>query len=261
MGNSNGYKAFDKDLRCRGFQFEIGQVYGHDGDIKLCESGFHYCKSAADVFQYYSFASETRVCEVEDLGAGQGDNTKIVTNKIKIVREISRQELLTLINSGRDNTGLSNSGAQNSGAQNSGNRNSGHWNSGDQNSGNRNSGHWNSGAQNSGLFNTTEPGLRLFNRLTKIKMSDPRIQAVLQYSIAITEWVWFLHMTDQEKQQHPAAAVTDGYLKSVSYKEAWLNFWVNASGDARNAFKLLPFFDATIFQEITGIDVNKTYNK
>jgi Pentapeptide repeats (8 copies) len=259
-----GYKAFDKDLKCRGYQYEIGKTYDHNGNIKICESGFHFCLNPADVFDYYSFAPETRVCEVEAGGNSVTECNKIVTKCITIIREIGKDELLRLVNSGVANTGLKNSGHYNSGNRNSGYHNSGDYNSGDYNSGhynsgNRNSGYHNSGDYNSGLFNTNTPNVRLFNRQSKISWNDPRIVAILLHTITTTEWIWFSQMTDAEKLANPKAQVSNGYLKTIPYKKAWLNFWVNASVKTRKQFTNLPFFDKEIFKEITGIDVNKKY--
>jgi hypothetical protein len=299
MKKVKGYKAFDKDLKCREFQFKVGKTYTHKGAITLCEKGFHFCLEANDVFNYYIFAPETRVCEIEALGDVAGEGDKRVTNKIKILKEISRLELLTIINMGKENTGRANSGNRNSGDcnsghynsgnrnsgnynsgdynsgnYNSGNRNSGHYNSGyrnsghrnsgDYNSGNRNSGdcnsgHYNSGNRNSGFFNTDEPTLRLFNKQTKIKRDDPRIQAVLYLGPELTEWVAFSNMTDEEKKANPKAETTQGFNKTIPYKEAWLTFWVKATEETRKKFLELPEFNAKLFLEITGIDVKKKY--
>jgi len=141
-----GYKAFDKDLKCRGFQYEIGKTYELSGSLIICQTGFHFCKNLYNVFNYYPRNEETRVCEIiaEDIQI-KGD--KAVTNKITILREILKSEL-------DNNSGNRNSGDGNSGNGNSGDGNSGYGNSGDRNSGNRNSGDWNSGNRNSGDGNS-----------------------------------------------------------------------------------------------------------
>ena len=85
MARFLGYKAFNKDLTCRDYQFEIGKTYEHKGKIAVCESGFHFCKSLADCYQFYPMNEDTRICKVEALGEVlTEDNVKYVTNKIKI---------------------------------------------------------------------------------------------------------------------------------------------------------------------------------
>ena len=168
-------KGFDKDLRCRGMQFEVGKEYSTgvaDADISLCTNTvFHFCDSLRKVHTHYSIIPEedNRFCEIEVLGALVSDDTKCGSNRIRIVREILGDELnimrgLTdgntgVFNSGNRNSGIFNSGDCNSGGRNSGNRNSGIFNSGsrnsgDWNSGSRNSGNWNSGRGNSGSRNS-----------------------------------------------------------------------------------------------------------
>ena len=46
------YKAFNSDLTCKGFQYEVGKEYHHKGKLELCESGFHACESLADCFSF-----------------------------------------------------------------------------------------------------------------------------------------------------------------------------------------------------------------
>ena len=161
-----GFKVFNSDWTCRGFQFEVGKTFTEDVTPVCCDRGFHFCTKAADCFRYYSFDPDNKVAEVEALGDidTNNDDSKCSTNKIHIIREITWQEVLDLVNLGKACTGLCNSGNRNSGDwnsgnwnsgdRNSGNRNSGDWNSGDRNSGNRNSGDWNSGDRNSGDRNS-----------------------------------------------------------------------------------------------------------
>ena len=154
MENVKGFKVFNPDWTCRGFQYEVGKVYEEDVKPRVCDSGFHFCKQAKDCFNYYSFNTENKVAEVIALGDIAEDGDKCSTNIIQIVREVTWQEVLTIVNTGKACTGLCNSGNWNSGNWNSGNCNSGNWNSGNCNSGNRNSGNWNSGDCNSGNRNS-----------------------------------------------------------------------------------------------------------
>ena len=158
-------KGFDKDLRCRGMQFEVGKEYSTgvaDADISLCTNTvFHFCDSLQKVHTHYSVMPEedNRFCEIEVLGALVSDDTKCGSNRIRIVREILGDELnimrgLTDGNTGVFNSGNWNSGIFNSGDCNSGIFNSGNWNSGNWNSGSRNNGNWNSGSRNSGDWNS-----------------------------------------------------------------------------------------------------------
>ena len=151
-----GYKVFNGDWTCRDFKYEVGKTYEMEEAPQCCGRGFHFCTNLADCFNYYSFNTNNKVAEVEALGEIDKDNddTKHCTNKIKIVRELAWEEVLTLCNSGDWNSGNCNSGNRNSGNSNSGNWNSGDWNSGDWNSGNRNSGNSNSGDWNSGDCNS-----------------------------------------------------------------------------------------------------------
>ncbi|MDT3387627.1 MAG: hypothetical protein LIR46_07715 [Bacteroidota bacterium] len=199
-----GYKAFNRDLTCRDKQYEIGKEYVFDGEPILCFQGFHFCESIVDCYGYYQMNDNTRICEVEATGDIKKDGTKYVTNKIKILAEITNENLRKgntgtynsgyfntgtcnsglcntgtgnsdSYNSGNCNSGSFNSGGGNSGDRNSGDRNNGDWNSGDfnngdwnsgdRNRGNRNSGEWNSGNRSSGVFNTEkEPTIKMFDK-------------------------------------------------------------------------------------------------
>ena len=96
MNETNGYKGFDKNLQCRGFQYEVGKDYKQDGDIKCCEKGFHLCENPFDVFSYYPL-SDSRFCEVEGSGAMDGTNGKKAFSQIRISKEIG---LNGIINAG-----------------------------------------------------------------------------------------------------------------------------------------------------------------
>ena len=82
------YKGFDKDLKCKGFQYEIGKEYECENAV-ACETGFHACERPLDVFLYYPPAS-SRYCEVEQSGKtdANSDDSKVASTKIKIGAEI-----------------------------------------------------------------------------------------------------------------------------------------------------------------------------
>ena len=144
-----GYKVFNSDWTCRGFQYKVGETYIHNGNIEMCGSGFHFCQKASDCFSYYQFNSNNKVAEIEAIGLVETSDNKSVTDKIVIVREIPWQELLTIVNEGKDCTGLCNTGDRNTG-----NWNTGDWNTGNHNTGDRNTGHRNTGERNTGDCNT-----------------------------------------------------------------------------------------------------------
>lgn len=85
-------KGMDKDMKCRGFQFEIGKEYKIDTEgkpLKLCtDTVFHYCKNIKNINTYYSCETDNRFFEIEVLGEEVGDGKKYGSNHIKILREI-----------------------------------------------------------------------------------------------------------------------------------------------------------------------------
>ena len=81
------YKGFDKDLKCRNFQYEIGKEYEEER-AEICDTGFHACENPLDVFGYYAPAG-SRYCEVElDANDQKSDDSKRVGKKISIKAEI-----------------------------------------------------------------------------------------------------------------------------------------------------------------------------
>ena len=88
------YKAFDKDLSCRGFKYEVGKEYEETGDIKACEKGFHACPYPLDVFGYYTPAG-SRFCEVEQSGKiDDSESDKVCSSKIRIGAELDIKGLV-----------------------------------------------------------------------------------------------------------------------------------------------------------------------
>ena len=88
-----GYKGFDENLKCRGFQFAIGSTFKQDGKIKACENGFHFCENPLDVFDYYPPAN-SRYCYVEGSGELAKDDDKTACSVLKIKTEIGLPGLI-----------------------------------------------------------------------------------------------------------------------------------------------------------------------
>lgn len=84
-----GVKGFDKDLKCRGFQYQIGKSYKEEVKPNLCNTGFHYCSTIEDCFKYYPNKNGNRYCIVEAVGDIDTGLDKNCTNEIKIVKEIT----------------------------------------------------------------------------------------------------------------------------------------------------------------------------
>ena len=88
------YKAFDKDLSCRGFKYKVGKEYEETGDIKACEKGFHACPYPLDVFGYYAPVG-SRFCEVEQSGKiDDSESDKVCSSKIRIGAELDIRGLV-----------------------------------------------------------------------------------------------------------------------------------------------------------------------
>ena len=243
------YKIFNSDWKCRDVFFEVGKTYIKEGKPILCEYGFHACVNINKCWDYYSFDPKNKVAEVDLIGDIVGDEIdKVCTNKIIIVKELTWEEILRLVNSGHSNSGHSNSGYSNSGDRNSGHRNSGY-----SNSGHWNSGHWNSGHRNSGAFNVDEPNARLFGKDSGKKLSEISFPQFFYFDI--TELVCESNMTDDEKTKYPEHVVLGGYLKKYEYKKAWSMAWDRAPKEEHHKVLQLPNFNNKIFLEITGIDV------
>lgn len=93
------YKGFDKDFKCKDFQYEVGKEYEIEGEIKCCERGFHACESPMEVFDYYDMLN-SRFAEVEQSGQidKKDDNksTKICSSRIKIKDELNLADIINI---------------------------------------------------------------------------------------------------------------------------------------------------------------------
>ena len=156
-------------------------------------------------------------------------------------------------NSGDYNSGYHNSGDCNSGDYNSGYRNSGDCNSGYHNSGNCNSGDCNSGNYNSGWFNTNEPKMRFFNKDSDITYSEFSKNRIVFPDLRICVWVKLNNLSKDEQTED--VKQMGGLLKTLTYKEAWTEYWSRANEEDKEWFTKLPNFDETLFFEITGIKI------
>ena len=149
----HGFKVFRPDWTCspngNTKQYTCPGKFEEEGELDVCGHGMHFCQTAADCFNYYSFNSENKVAEVIAYGEVRTDGDKSCTDKLEIVREIPWDEVLRIVNIGKNCTGRCNTGNRNTG-----NRNTGDWNIGDCNTGNRNTGNWNTGNRNAGDCNT-----------------------------------------------------------------------------------------------------------
>ena len=105
-----GYKATDKDMKCQGFQYELGKWYKQEGEIELCKKGFHFCIHPSGPWAYYD-DSTTRIFKVEAKDAYEkyapGADLKIVCREIRLIEELKP--------TGNGNTGYGNTGDRNTG--------------------------------------------------------------------------------------------------------------------------------------------------
>jgi hypothetical protein len=149
-----GYKATDKDMKCRGFQFELGKWFEHEGELVECQSGFHFCEQPSGPWAYYQDPG-TRIFKVECEGVLEkpfepGADAKRVCKRIRFVEEINV--------TGNRNTGNWNTGNLNTGDRNTGDRNTGHWNTGN----------WNATDRSNGFFCVHEPKVCSFDFQTEL---------------------------------------------------------------------------------------------
>ena len=159
MSKVHGYKVFRSDWSCNPTgknkkQYTCPGKFEEEGELDICGHGMHFCQNVIDCFNYYSFNSENKVAEVVAYGEVVTEDNKSCTNKLEIVREISWEEVLRLVNTGKACTGLGNAGGHNTGDYNAGCCNTGDYNTGNCNTRNYNTGNKNTGDCNTGSYNT-----------------------------------------------------------------------------------------------------------
>ncbi len=285
MSEIKGYKVFNPDWTCKGFQYEVGKSYEMEKEPIACKQGFHFCKKLIQCYAYYDFNKENKVAEITAYGKiDAAEDGKICTNKIKIERALSWEEVIDAVNTGerctgggntgdgnsgnrntgRVNTGNGNTGSYNSGNQNCGNFNSGDWNSGNLNQGNRNSGDWNKTNYSNGCFNTIEQPMYFFNKISNWSHWDwdsSEAKLILnRFLFSYARNIYEEEMTEEEKEAHPEYKITGFYLKELTQEEmAKKNQkkWDKLSQKEKEIVMAIPNFDKAIFKEMTGIDVDE----
>lgn len=162
MAKVKGFKVFRSDWTCspngNTKQYACPGKFEEEGGLDVCSHGMHFCQTAADCFNYYSFNSENKVAEVIAYGDVKTAGNKLCTDKLEIVREIPWDEVLRIVNTGKNCTGRGNTGDYNTGNCNTGDGNTGDCNTGDWNTGN-----WNTGDCNTGYYNTGDCNTRHYN--------------------------------------------------------------------------------------------------
>jgi len=276
----HGFKVFRPDWTCspngNTKQYTYPGKFEEEGELDICGHGMHFCENAADCFNYYDFDSNNKVAEVIAYGTVLKEGDKSCTDKLEIVREIPWDEVLRIVNIGKNctgrcntgdwntgncNTGNCNTGNCNTGNRNTGNRNTGDWNTGNWNTGNRNTGDWNKSSFNTGCFNTEEQKIMLFNKPSDMTYSewlgsDARY-LLNQIPKDVVEWVYEEDMTDAEKAAHPTYETTGGYLKVLDESECGQLWWGSLSDRRKEIIKAIPNFDAEIFFQCTGVRVDE----
>ncbi len=295
MNKKIGYKGFNVDNEGRLYcnpdnkimYYNVGDTFSISGELAMYKNGIHFCWNLNDVHAFYNILDEV-ICEIEILGdiLNDSDMKKSCTNKIKILRILTKEQIVSMSNTGECNTGIINSGNWNSGNHNSGNWNSGNWNSGYCNSGNRNSGNWNSGDRNSGygnsgycnsgnrnsgygnsgygnsgscdgnVFCTKSHKCYIFDEISGITLEDfynsKYYRILTKYLFPLTEWIEY---TKEEKANDKAKELIGGYLKTNSYKYAWGEVWKQMTDEEKNVIQTIPNFNADKFEQITGIRI------
>ena len=280
----HGFKVFNPDWTCspngNTKQYACPGKFEEEGELNICDHGMHFCQTAVDCFNYYDFDSNNKVAEVIAYGEVLTEDDKSCTDKLEIVREITWDEVLRIVNIGKNctgycntgdcNTGDCNTGRCNTGDCNTGNRNIGDYNTGGCNTGNRNTGYyntgncntgdWNKSSFNTGCFNTKEQKIMLFNKpssMTYCEWVDSDARDLLnQIPKNVVEWIYEVNMTDTEKAAHPTYETTGGYLKVLNESECGQLWWNGLSDHQKNIIKEIPNFDADIFFQCTGIRTN-----
>jgi hypothetical protein len=142
MSFKKGYKGFNivgDKMFCRNMEYTVGETYTLEGELIICENGFHFCEHLIQCFEYYNFADYNIFCEVEAIGDvvyEEPTKQKAATNKMKIIKVLDKDYILSLFD-----------------------------NKDKQNTGDYNTGNWNACNKETGFFNTEQPKtINVFNK-------------------------------------------------------------------------------------------------
>ena len=231
-------KGFDKNLKCRGYQFEIGKDYKIElpegykltKDDLCTNKVFHFCDGLSKVDGFYPCSDENnRYCTIEVLGQFCEQPDKCGSNHIRIVKEITGDELKIAKGLTNGNTGL--------------------FNSGYRNSGDRNSGIFNKTNGSNGVFCNVEPKICVFNIQTNLTLTEfyqsRYYDAILSSDFPLTEW---------EGDEKANENGVDGHVKVNTYEHACRKWWEGMTEVNKKIIKSIPNFDIDVFCDITGID-------
>lgn len=266
-----GYKVFNSDFTCKDFQHEVGEIgktYEMKGTLYNGFVGFYFCTRLLDCFINYPVNEKYKVTEVFILGEVHKLDNKCYTDKIKIIRELSWKEVWYLINIGNDNAGKSNIGNANVGDYNIGDNNIGDNNIGNMNSGyvnvgkanlgncncgNYNIGHRNTGNSNIGNLNVGDWNLSSGNTGCFMTKSNDKIEMFNKPS------PWSLSDWEESDANFILISMNKSNINRLSCSTGNKNqdFWNGLSKREQDIIVALPNFDAYIFKQITGIDVNR----
>ena len=218
------YKAFDCDFKCKDFQFKVGETYEHQGEVKICQSGFHACTKADGVFKYYNLVQWNRFAEVELWGDIQThDDSKIAGRFIHIIKELTFDEFIQVI--GSNGISRSNGISGSNGISES------------------------FGLYKS-LFCSKVKNIFLFNNPTTEQRADEirkQLNALLNGWFPEFNNIHILYLKyGSEWEKTPINRAQD-----IQKEEAWKDM----PKEAIEYLKSLPEFDAVIFKEVTGISL------
>ena len=158
----------------------------------------------------------------------------------------------------KTSTGNGSTGSCSTGKWSTGNCSTGNGSTGSCSTGNGSTGNWSISDHSTGHFSTIDYlGFSTFNKPCTTGEWSDSIKPDFLYKVNVSLWVSESNMSLEEKRDNPFYETTEGYLKVIPYKEAWKIAWEGASEDDKELLYKLPNFNAEVFKEISGIDINE----